>query len=1018
MALIKCPECGKEISDQVRSCPHCGYPIKKGASASRIGLIALLCAAVIGGGYFAYHQKVVVPKRNYEKAVNLFEQGNYDVAEAMFQELGSYGDAEEYLGKIANERIYEDAVAAFEKGDYDRAEELFGQISDYSDAADYLENISNERIYQEACALYEAKEYTAAKELFAQIPEYSDVSDIVAKIDGDIAYNEGIDTLNEYGFYAQSVEQLGCGLLDDVTQIWYNSIYEKSSYATDEYTRDENGEFYEDFNTALSKYFQSDEYARVAEQITSGQKTVDGLYASVKALPDSLSECREKALAVHTAYTGLVNFALDITGNLNSVNEEARTRHNAFETAYTEYKLVIPEKLGIDPSVEETYDFRHMNFGMNVDEVMASEEEYYGLTDDYSYGSFVTYGDVELDDGMTGEVVYVMNDYRIVDSAWINFEAGTSEEQITDLLKKWYGENFDEKGFIALTNKQYPYFSFRIDADETATTLYLNPLSQEEYEQRYSRAEAAAAEAETEIFSAETEAETEAAGAAFTAETEAETEAVGAAYTAETEAETEAAGAAYTAETEAETEAAGAAYSAETEAEIAEAATEAEIAEVATEAEEVLTEAEEVSVETELIEAATEAEIVEVATEAEIAEAATEAEIAEAVTEAEIAEAATEAEAAEEVLTEAEEVPAETEVELATAETEAEIAEAVTEAEIAEAVTEAEVVEEALTEAEEVITETEAELAEETMPETETEAETEIETEVKTTAETLEEAVMAVEAAIIEAAGGSIGTETPETLQTMLSLAEDTVAQEAGEADAAQGVMSYADYVAAQDDDPVTIEAYVQAKQAWYEGNTDVGTDTATLYLQDEDGAYFAYAVPCSAEVYEQLKEGTKVRITGYKETWSGEVEIVADEDLTPVEIIDGEFVAEAADITDLLADEEALAGHMNQKVCFTGMTIEAAAAGDETESEEGEEAPAFLYNWDGSGQEGDDLYFNASKDGVVYTFVVESYLCGPDTDVYQAVRELKVGDTVDLEGFLYWYEGAQPHITSVSPVG
>lgn len=27
MALIQCPECGKEISDQAASCPHCGYPI-------------------------------------------------------------------------------------------------------------------------------------------------------------------------------------------------------------------------------------------------------------------------------------------------------------------------------------------------------------------------------------------------------------------------------------------------------------------------------------------------------------------------------------------------------------------------------------------------------------------------------------------------------------------------------------------------------------------------------------------------------------------------------------------------------------------------------------------------------------------------------------------------------------------------------------------------------------------------------------------------------------------------------
>ena len=27
MALINCPECGREISDKAVSCPHCGYPI-------------------------------------------------------------------------------------------------------------------------------------------------------------------------------------------------------------------------------------------------------------------------------------------------------------------------------------------------------------------------------------------------------------------------------------------------------------------------------------------------------------------------------------------------------------------------------------------------------------------------------------------------------------------------------------------------------------------------------------------------------------------------------------------------------------------------------------------------------------------------------------------------------------------------------------------------------------------------------------------------------------------------------
>lgn len=29
MALIQCPECGREISDKVKACPHCGYPLQE-----------------------------------------------------------------------------------------------------------------------------------------------------------------------------------------------------------------------------------------------------------------------------------------------------------------------------------------------------------------------------------------------------------------------------------------------------------------------------------------------------------------------------------------------------------------------------------------------------------------------------------------------------------------------------------------------------------------------------------------------------------------------------------------------------------------------------------------------------------------------------------------------------------------------------------------------------------------------------------------------------------------------------
>jgi hypothetical protein len=35
MALIDCPECGRQVSDRAPSCPHCGFPIASSAPAPR-----------------------------------------------------------------------------------------------------------------------------------------------------------------------------------------------------------------------------------------------------------------------------------------------------------------------------------------------------------------------------------------------------------------------------------------------------------------------------------------------------------------------------------------------------------------------------------------------------------------------------------------------------------------------------------------------------------------------------------------------------------------------------------------------------------------------------------------------------------------------------------------------------------------------------------------------------------------------------------------------------------------------
>ncbi|MCR5431571.1 MAG: hypothetical protein K6E95_03335 [Lachnospiraceae bacterium] len=209
-----------------------------------------------------------------------------------------------------------------------------------------------------------------------------------------------------------------------------------------------------------------------------------------------------------------------------------------------------------------------------------------------------------------------------------------------------------------------------------------------------------------------------------------------------------------------------------------------------------------------------------------------------------------------------------------------------------------------------------------------------------------------------------------------------------------EGVMTYKEYSEAALDSEVVVETYVQAKQGWWQ-------DTATIYTQDGDGAYFLYSMPCSKEDYDKLTTGTKIKVTGHKAEWSGEVEII---DAT-FEIEKGSYIAEPTDVTSLLSSAD-LIKKQNMFASFKGLKVEAQADGS-----------AFLYNWDGSGSHDDnsDLYFNVSVGGNTYTFTVESYLCGNDTEVYKAVEGLKVGDTIDAEGFLYWYNGVNPHITKIT---
>ncbi len=324
----------------------------------------------------------------------------------------------------------------------------------------------------------------------------------------------------------------------------------------------------------------------------------------------------------------------------------------------------------------------------------------------------------------------------------------------------------------------------------------------------------------------------------------------------------------------------------------------------------------------------------------------------------------------------------------------------------------------------------------------------------------------------------------------------------------------YDEFMAAEVGSTVTIEAYVQGHQSWWDNKL-------TVYLQDENGGYFAYDMECTEAQADQIEIGTKIKVTGKKAEWAGEIEIYNP--CTLVEIIEGDtWVAPVTDVTAKMGTDE-LIDYMNRKVSFKDLevidygletyayvmpmsipatgtlnvevetTVNFTFVNDENFSEtidyailnadevdaalgegaadamlsqmggaqafegtyviedgqitltvevDGETstspAQSFAKGTDDDGayieidgqklykvaspisydpdKSDSDIYFKAKDaNGNVVEFCVEYYLTNDSTDTYQAALDLKVGDTIDIEGFLYWYNGANPHVTKIA---
>lgn len=129
-----------------------------------------------------------------------------------------------------------------------------------------------------------------------------------------------------------------CTLIHDV---WYNTIYEKSSTTTDAYTKNSAGSFYDDFNTSLLMLMWSDEFEAKTDSIRSSQTRVEAAMKELQNPPADQQNAYAALLSLYDSYIEITNLALDPTGNLSSYTSSFNAADSAFAKYYKAIQIYV-----------------------------------------------------------------------------------------------------------------------------------------------------------------------------------------------------------------------------------------------------------------------------------------------------------------------------------------------------------------------------------------------------------------------------------------------------------------------------------------------------------------------------------------------------------------------------------------------------------------------------------------------------------------------------------------------------
>lgn len=308
MALIKCPECGNEISDKAAACPNCGYPIDR---------------------------KPIEPVEPSEPVAEVDPSATDSAENTVEAEPCA---EEKKTPDLAEENPVSQAPAPAAKQERSRTSIVIAIIAA---AVLVIAAILISGAVRDAKEK-KAEEAAAAAEAEAREEYISNLSAI------------RVDMLTT-GAKAEEMANL-------VHDVWYNTIYEKSDESTNKYciqssrykaskTFYSDSDFNSDFNTSLAALFTDPTYISDAATVESEVSDITELYGKLQNPPEDLSGCYAVLGDMYDAFMDLAGCATDPSGNLSSYTSTLNDADSDFIDCYEKLGAMIPSET-VDSTAE------------------------------------------------------------------------------------------------------------------------------------------------------------------------------------------------------------------------------------------------------------------------------------------------------------------------------------------------------------------------------------------------------------------------------------------------------------------------------------------------------------------------------------------------------------------------------------------------------------------------------------------------------------------------------------------